>query len=623
MATEPEDPILDAEEEGGPVKGFLEHLEDLRWVLLKCVTALFVSLLICLLAAPVLVGILKRPLEESSKLVALYGGDATAVAVKLGTNTVGVFKPGKEYIEKFSSTLGIKPEEKLTIDLYPLSYGENHFLAFRLNTNQNDFPQKAPVELLNLSPASGFMVALQVAFYGGLVFASPFILFFVAQFVLPALKVNELRYVRKAFLFSIGLFLAGLSLCYFILLPIALRAAVWFSNQMGFGAFQWTADTYISFVTKFLLAMGIGFELPIFLLLFVKLGLLSYSTLASNRKIIFVVILIASAILTPPDVVTQIAMTIPLYGLFEITALIAWWWERKEKKRKEAEEAAEAAEREALRIKRNRQIAAENRKKRAAAKKAEEEKLASLTIEGKAEQANREEESLDAIIPTEENLNPAVVSDPNQIYSQVADIKENDFKKDQADTDKIESKQEFVPEGPLNPPYVPEGIEESEGEISLSEESESNDNAFTERARNKEKQVSILTPSQNIPMSEDLKIDATGKALEFEDSQNPSYITDAAYHPYAEAIKNSAINEDNFSNLSQEIEKESQPILLEATKKENDLQKEEKESLSEQLAVGLNEKQEKDPILEKGTTLEKERIKRVFRDFDTNTDIPL
>ena len=152
------------------------------------------------------------------------------------------------------------------------------------------------------------------------------------------------------------------------------------------------------------------------------------------------------------------------------------------------------------------------------------------------------------------------------------------------------------------------GIEESEGEISLSEESESNDNAFTERARNKEKQVSILTPSQNIPMSEDLKIDATGKALEFEDSQNPSYITDAAYHPYAEAIKNSAINEDNFSNLSQEIEKESQPILLEATKKENDLQKEEKESLSEQLAVGLNEKQEKDPILEKGTTLEKERI---------------
>ena len=191
MATEPEDPILDAEEEGGPVKGFLEHLEDLRWVLLKCVTALFVSLLICLLAAPVLVGILKRPLEESSKLVALYGGDATAVAVKLGTNTVGVFKPGKEYIEKFSSTLGIKPEEKLTIDLYPLSYGENHFLAFRLNTNQNDFPQKAPVELLNLSPASGFMVALQVAFYGGyFVMAFPAALFIRKYSYKAGIKAN-------------------------------------------------------------------------------------------------------------------------------------------------------------------------------------------------------------------------------------------------------------------------------------------------------------------------------------------------------------------------------------------------------------------------------------------------
>lgn len=344
MAAEPEDPILDAEDEGGPIKGFLEHLEDLRWVLLKSFSALFMAMLVCLFAAPSIVSLLKQPLEQSAKLTALYGNSVAEIDVRLGTNRIGTFKPGGEYAAQFAPSLNLATNQSVIVEIRPLVYGTNNFLTFTVNTNLSDEPARAPVELLNLTPAAGFFVALQVAFYGGLALSLPFILFFVAQFVLPALKVNELRYIRKAFVFGMGLFVMGVCLCYFGMLPIALKAAVWFSNQMGFGAFQWTADTYIGFVTKFILAMGLGFELPIFLLLFVKLGILDYKMLASNRKLVLVGILIVAAILTPPDVVTQIAMAIPLYGLFEITALIAWWWERKDKKLREEEEAAERAE---------------------------------------------------------------------------------------------------------------------------------------------------------------------------------------------------------------------------------------------------------------------------------------
>ena len=429
MATEPEDPILDSEDEGGPIKGFLEHLEDLRWVLLKSITALFVALLVCLFGAPFLIGILKYPLEQSAKLSSLYGGKDISIAVKIGTNSVGLFKPGGEYLKGLETALNVNSNQSFVIDLKPIIHGTNNYLGFTVSTNEVDFPEKAPVELLNLSPVSGFMVALQVAFYGGLVFSAPFILFFIAQFILPALKVNELRYVRKAFIFSIGLFALGVSLCYFMMLPIALRAAVWFSNQMGFGAFQWTADTYIGFVTKFMLAMGIGFELPVFLLLFVKLGFISYSTLAKNRKIVFVVILLIATVLTPPDAVTQIAMTIPLYALFELTALIAWWWERKDKKLAAAQEAAEEAEREVQRKRRNEQVAAE-------AAEAEKRKA-----EGAAVTATE-------VLQTESGKTETSDEGQGETASQDGESAKG------ANTPQVEQ-EEFVIEGEPEPPYVP------------------------------------------------------------------------------------------------------------------------------------------------------------------------
>src|SRR3989440_3258278 len=194
------------------------------------------------------------------------------------------------------------------------------------------------ISLINLGPASGFFVAFQVAMYAGIVLASPFIFYFVAAFVFPALKMKERKYVYRGLGYGVGLFLFGVAFCYFALMPLALAASQRYSQWLGFSAFQWKADDYISFVCKFMLGMGLGFEMPVVILTLVKIDVLNYHILSKGRKYMIVINLILGALLTTPEVITQIIMAAPLQLLYEITIWIAWYWERQDKKREAAME---------------------------------------------------------------------------------------------------------------------------------------------------------------------------------------------------------------------------------------------------------------------------------------------
>jgi sec-independent protein translocase protein TatC len=189
------------------------------------------------------------------------------------------------------------------------------------------------IDLINLSPAGGFVVAFQVAIYGGVVLASPFIFYFAATFVFPALKLRERKYIYRGLAFGGGLFLLGVAFCYFALMPLALTAAQLYSHWLGFGAFQWRAEDYISFVCRFLLGMGLGFELPVVVLTLVKIGVVDYRTLSRARRYVIVINLILGAVLTTPEPITQIVMFVPLQLLYEITVWIAWYWDRRDRKR--------------------------------------------------------------------------------------------------------------------------------------------------------------------------------------------------------------------------------------------------------------------------------------------------
>jgi len=130
-----------------------------------------------------------------------------------------------------------------------------------------------------------------------------------------------------------GLFFIGVAFCYFALMPVALAAAQLYSQWLGFGAYQWRAEDYIGFVCKFMLGMGLGFELPVVILTLVKIGVIDYHTLSKARRYMIVINLILGAVLTTPEPVTQLVMFVPLQGLYEITVWIAWYWDQPDRAR--------------------------------------------------------------------------------------------------------------------------------------------------------------------------------------------------------------------------------------------------------------------------------------------------
>jgi sec-independent protein translocase protein TatC len=317
-----------SEAEGGPVKSFLEHLEDLRWVLIKSLVALGVAVLLCLLAGNYVVQIIKWPLTRAG---VSWPGTNQIVAVSFGTNRLGTFQLTAEQ----QKSLNLGTNRFVSVQVEPLVIGTNQVLGWRASSDPNAIAdaQRLKIDLINLSPAGGFVVAFQVAIYGGTVLASPFIFYFVASFVFPALKLRERKYVYRGVIFGGGLFLLGVAFCYFALMPLALAAAQMYSHWLGFGAFQWRAEEYISFVCKFLLGMGLGFELPVVILTLVKIGVLDYRTLSKARRYVIVINLILGAVLTTPEPITQIVMFVPLQVLYEITVWIAWYWDRQARKR--------------------------------------------------------------------------------------------------------------------------------------------------------------------------------------------------------------------------------------------------------------------------------------------------
>lgn len=223
----------------------------------------------------------------------------------------------------------------MAVQIEPLLLGTNRVLGWRVNPDPAATvdSEKLTIDLINLSPAGGFLVAFQVALYGGAVLAAPFIFYFVISFIFPALKMREQKHISRAIFFGGGLFFSGVAFCYFILMPVALSASQMYSNWLGFGAMQWKAKDYISFVCKFLLGMGLGFELPVVLLTLVKLGVLSYTSLRKMWRYMIVIVLVLGGLLTTPEVVTQVMMAGPLYLLYEISVWIAWYWEWRDRRR--------------------------------------------------------------------------------------------------------------------------------------------------------------------------------------------------------------------------------------------------------------------------------------------------
>ena len=180
----------------------------------------------------------------------------------------------------------------------------------------------------------GFMVNVKISFFGGFIVSFPFVGFQIWRFIAPGLYKKEKLAFLPFLIASPLLFIIGAAFAYFIVLPLAFNFFLSFQNTTDLNnlvgiKYLGTINEYLSLTMRFILAFGICFQLPVLLTLMGKAGLVSSASLIRIRKYAIVSILIIAAVVTPPDVITQIILFSVMYSLYEISILLVKIVEKK------------------------------------------------------------------------------------------------------------------------------------------------------------------------------------------------------------------------------------------------------------------------------------------------------
>ena len=337
----------------------------------RIVITLIVSMIICFTFQKDLMNILRAPAEDviaSKQMETMPDGD---VHEGIKVPTIEIWDEAKE-VEAIAATLGeeqrkafYKALEKPDMEFHARSVtllraakalpegkregfvrglGEDEAMTRQLIALLDSGPDvergsASSARMLSaLRPTETFMLSMKLAFYAGIVLAFPLLLMFVLQFVLPGLHEQERKLLWPAMAVGFGLFLSGVLFAYFFVLPRALLFFYEWSGELGVSN-DWRIGEYITFATQFTLLFGLSFELPVVVMVLVKLGLLTYDTMSRTRTYAVLAIYVAAAIITPtPDIMTLNLMALPMLALYEICIWLAWFDRKKEREREAREE---------------------------------------------------------------------------------------------------------------------------------------------------------------------------------------------------------------------------------------------------------------------------------------------
>ena len=182
--------------------------------------------------------------------------------------------------------------------------------------------ERYDVEMIATDLSSQFMTHITTSIYIGCLITSPYILYELFHFILPALYENERKYSGQIAVVIYTLFIVGVLLNYFIIFPISFRFLGTYSVADRVHTMV-TLKSYTSTFTSLTLVMGIVFQLPIIIMILAKIGIVNYTILSKYRKYALFIIVTISAIITPPDIMTCILVSFPLYALYECSIWIA------------------------------------------------------------------------------------------------------------------------------------------------------------------------------------------------------------------------------------------------------------------------------------------------------------
>ena len=177
------------------------------------------------------------------------------------------------------------------------------------------------IDIIATAVSEALMIQLKVCLVAAVVAGMPVIIHQVWRFVAPALYPHEKRLFAGLFFVALLLFVIGVSFCYLYVFPLAINL-FWAASDTVAPA-MWSVQEYFSFVLSFVLPFGLMFELPVVIFMLARRGKVDYQKLAKARKFVLLAIAVVAAVLTPPDVVSQCMLALPMYLLYEIAAQIS------------------------------------------------------------------------------------------------------------------------------------------------------------------------------------------------------------------------------------------------------------------------------------------------------------
>lgn len=354
-----------------------DHLEELRGRLILAIAGLFIGMIVCMIP-PVgkrLIGIMSNPFEKKiselhkQKLIDLReekesksSSQVTQAIIVTHDSTDGYrvynsyetigklienlqekqAQPDKKESEnptrgptKEAALIAHHPTEGFVVylaqdqlkdKLGPLI--ESGAIADSSSTNL--IVQQETAVIVTQGPVEGFMVYIKTSLLFGLLITSPWVIWQVWAFVSAGLYNKEKRYVHIVSPISAVLFITGALFFMLLVAPQMMGFLIRFDAALGVRSF-WSLQKYINMVFALTLVFGVAFQMPIAIVSAERLGLVSLQALTKNRPFVILGLVIVAAMATPPDVVSQISLAIPLYGLYEASILICKIWRKRAK----------------------------------------------------------------------------------------------------------------------------------------------------------------------------------------------------------------------------------------------------------------------------------------------------
>lgn len=183
------------------------------------------------------------------------------------------------------------------------------------------------ISMIATAVSEALLTKFKICLVAAVVCAMPLIMQQIWSFVSPALYPHEKKMFAALFFVALLLFVGGVVFCCFFVFPLAID--LFWASAEGVASTMWSVQEYYNFVLSFVLPFGIMFELPVILYMLAKKNKVTYESLAKYRKYVVLVIAIAAAILTPPDVVSQLMLGIPMYLLYEISVQVVRFMKRR------------------------------------------------------------------------------------------------------------------------------------------------------------------------------------------------------------------------------------------------------------------------------------------------------